>query len=415
MRQTPPWIISACGVMLLAAPLLVVAQQDSATPQNSAVAAEQVLRSRAELERLEHAWPQISDRGAALFARAKLYARLGDLAKSLASLKECIALDEGFDPDEYPPLDALRSFPEFRQLIEQVHRLHPPVHRADIAFTIPESDLFPEGLAFDSVRHVFYLGSMYRKKIIRTTESGRPVDFVKPDLYGLGPVGGVHVDPVDHGIWVATDPLGSTPSELVHFNPQGKLLERHAAPGPGPHDLNDLVIRSPREIYVSDTEGNVTYRFDRKSHEFSTLTFSRAQFYPNGITVSGDGNLLYIADEMGVLVFDLRNNAAHELDAGKGSTLAGIDGLYWYKNSLIGVQYGTGAFRLARFQLAEGGFQVSATDVLEYRSPLVKDPTTGTIVGKNFYFIANTGIYNLDEGKIIDREAGAYPHRCRAA
>jgi hypothetical protein len=72
------------------------------------------------------------------------------------------------------------------------------------------------------------------------------------------------------------------------------------------------------------------------------------------------------------------------------------------KNSLIGVQYGTGAFRVARFQLAEGSFQGTGTDILEYRSPLVSDPTTGVIVGKNFYFIANTGIDNLDEGKIID-------------
>ena len=67
------------------------------------------------------------------------------------------------------------------------------------------------------------------------------------------------------------------------------------------------------------------------------------------------------------------------------------------------MQYGTGAFRVARFQLAGGGFQVASTDILEYRSPLVSDPTTGAIVGKDFYFIANTGIYNLDEGKIMDR------------
>src|SRR5262249_25819057 len=38
------------------------------------------------------------DRGAALYLLAHHYARLGDTAKTLALLKECVALDEGFDP-----------------------------------------------------------------------------------------------------------------------------------------------------------------------------------------------------------------------------------------------------------------------------------------------------------------------------
>jgi sugar lactone lactonase YvrE len=380
------------------APLLVLAYQDS--PNRSAAEAE--ARTRAELERLEYATPRIPDRGAVLFARAELYARLGDLGKSLALLSECIALDEGFDPDGYPPLGALRSFPAFGELVEQVHRLHPPVHRADIAFTIPETDLFPEGIAYDPGRHEFYLGSMYRKKIIRTTETGRAVDFVKPDRYDLGPVGGVHVDPVDHSIWAATDPLEAKPSELVHFNAQGKLLERYPTPGPGSHDLNDLVIRNLREIYLSDTFGHAAYRFDRKSHEFTALALPRPLFYPNGITVSGDASLLYVADSMGVIVVDLANNAARELDPGKGNTLAGIDGLYWYKNGLLAVQYGTGTFRVARFGLSPEGFRVTSTEILEYRSPLLTFPTTGAIAGNKFYFMTNTGIGNLHEDKIID-------------
>ena len=386
--------------LLLGHSFVVESAQNASTPGPAAPA--QGAAVRAEIQRAELASQQIPDRGAFLFFLAKSYARLDDKQKALALLKQCLALDEGFDPDDYPPIESLQAEPEFRELVAQVRSLHPSVHRADIAFTIPEADLFPEGLAYDPGRHVFYLGSMRGKNIIRTTETGRPVDFVKPDLYGLGPAGGVHVDPADHSIWAATDPLGSTPSELVHFSAQGQLLERYGAPGPGPHDLNDLVIRNEREIYLSDTEGHAAYRFDRKSHEFTALMLSRPLFYPNGITVSGDGNLLYVADLMGVIVMDLRYHAAHEVNPGKGNTLAGIDGLYWYKGSLVGVQYGTGAFRLARFPLSPGGFGVSGTDVLEYRSPLRTAPTTGAIVGNKLYFLANTGINNLEGDKIAD-------------
>jgi hypothetical protein len=357
---------------------------------------------RAEVQKIEDSLSKIPDRGAALFLLARRYAHLGELQKALALLKECIALDEGFDPADSPALQPLKSFPEFRELVEQVHRRYPPVHLAHVAFTIPEKDLFPEGLAVDQPRHVFYMGSMHRKKIIKITEAGEVSDFVKPGLYGLMPVGGVKVDPADHTVWAATDPGEANRSELLHFDANGKLLERYSAPGPGPHVLNDLVLRHESEIYLSDTSAHRAYRFDRKSHSFTPLTFPRLVLYPNGITVSDDGNLLYVADILGVIRVDLRNNSAHEVDPGKGNTLAGIDGLYWYRGGLLGVQYGTGSFRVARFRLSPDGLRVTQTETLEHRTSLVDFPTTGAIAGDRFYFIANTGIGNLKDDKIID-------------
>ena len=34
------------------------------------------------------------------------------------------------------------------------------------------------------------------------------------------------------------------------------------------------------------------------------------------------------------------------------STLSGIDGLYWNKGEFLGVQYGTGVYRVMRWQLS---------------------------------------------------------------
>src|SRR5262249_46844338 len=155
--------------------------------------------------------------------------------------------------------------------------------------------------------------SMHRKKIVKITESGEISDFVKEGAYSVGPVGGVHVDPADHSIWAATDPSEKIPSELLHFDANGKLLERYAAPGPGPHDLNDLVLRGKDEIYTTDTFGNRVYRYDRKAKSFTTLKLSRPVFYPNGITVSGDGQILFIADGLGVLRVDLLTGTSKDV------------------------------------------------------------------------------------------------------
>jgi len=375
------------------------AAQQSSAPQPAAPPDAEL---RSLIHSVEGALPQIPDRGAALFFLARLYVRVGEIPKALALLKECVALDQGFDPGAHRRLQPLKDNPEFQKLVEQVRRAYPPVHRARVAFTVPDRDLFPEGLAVDVEKQLFYMGSEYRRKIVKITESGEVSDFVKADAYDLMPVGGVHVDPTDHSVWCATDPGEKNRSEIVHFDAQGKLLERYTAPGAGKHDLNDLVLRGTQEIFVTDTDASLVFRFDRKSHQFTALKFPRPIFYPNGITVSGDGNLLYVADMLGVIRVDLRTNAMQDVIPDAHDTLSGIDGLYWYKGDLIGIQYGTAAFRVMHWQLDQNGRKVVASEVLERGTDVVKDPTTGAIFEDKFYFMANTGIDNLEDDKIVD-------------
>ena len=354
---------------------------------------------RAEVRQVESMLPKLADRGAALFFLSRRYAQLGEPDKALALLKECIALDEGFDPTNVPQFAALGANPEFRALATQVAGQYLPVHQARVAYTIPQKDLFPEGLAVDPGRHVFYMGSMLHKKIVRITEKGEVSDFVSPDV-SLAEPNGIKVDPQDHGLWVATGDEHA--SELVHFDSQGKLLERFRPPGSGPHELNDLVIHNASEIFVTDTLAHQVYRWNRQPGRLLPMSFHRPLLYPNGIALSEDGAWLYVADILGVIRVDLKDYSTREVDPGKHSTLAGIDGLYWHKGSLVGVQYGNGPYRVARWRLERDGRTVKSTDVLEYRTPLISSPTTGAILGKNFYFIANSGVENYKDGKAVD-------------
>jgi hypothetical protein len=367
--------------------------------QSSPTSAE--ARFRPIIQEIERVLPTLADHGAGLFALARLYAQVGDTQKALALLKESLTTGEGFDPSGSEMLAPLRSNAEFARVAEQAQKRYPAVHRARVAFTVPEKDLFPEGLAYDPATHVFYMGSMYRRKILRITEKGAVADFVKPDVYHLQPIGGVHVDPVDQGLWAASDPDDTHPSELYHFDSTGKLLERYSPPGPGRHDLNDLVLYRSSAIYVTDTDANLTYRFDRKTHLFTPLILPRLQLFPNGITLSDDSTRLYIADWLGVIEMDLSDSSAHEVDPGEHTTLCGIDGLYWYKNSLIGVQ-SAATYRVVRWFLTADSRRVRASKVLEKGTQLVSSPTTGAIAGSQFYFMANTNIDNYDEGKIVD-------------
>jgi hypothetical protein len=246
------------------------------------------------------------------------------------------------------------------------------------------------------------MGSEYHNKLVRISETGEVTEFVKEGIYDLMPVGGVHVDPMDHSVWCATDPGNKNRSEIVHFDEQGNMLERYTPSTAGPHALNDLVLRGKTEIYVTDTEGNHVFRFDREAHRFSELDLGRPVFGPNGITVSDDGNLLYVGDNLGVIRMDLRTKQAQDVKPAANDTMAGVDGLYWYERGLVGVQYGTGAYRVMRWKLSPDGGEARSSETLERGTEMVRDPTTGAILDGKFYFMANTGIENLDSGKIAD-------------
>ena len=376
-------------------------QQDAAAP---VIAPEASERLRSEIRSIEALLPGLPDHGAALFLLADHYERLGEQTKALELLKECVGLDAGFVPE--PALNSslrpLESNSEFRELLEQARRRYPAVHKAHVAFRVPQKDLFPEGLAVDASSGLFYMGSEHLKKIVKFTLTSGVSDFVQQDAYDLSPVGGVHVDPTDHGVWATTDAGVKQRPELLHLDAQGKLLERYAEPGSMPHDLNDSVLRGTREIFTTDTEGNHVYRFGRAAHTFTNMKLHRPVFEPNGITLSRDCNLLFIADDLGVIRVDLRWNESTDVVPGAHNTLAGIDGLYWHNGEFVGVQYGTGAYRVMRWRLSPDGRAVVSSEVLERGTDLVKNPTTGAIFEGNFYFMANTGIQNLENDKIVD-------------
>ena len=391
--------VMAYRLCWLLIPLFASAQSNTNTPAPPPDAAE----VQQEIQQVESLLPKIPDRGAALFLLAHDYAHVGSLEKAWSLLKECMSLEEGFDPDVDPDLAPLKARSEFQSLIEKLHRRYPAVHRAHVAFTVPEKDLIPEGLVADPTTGVLYMGSLNRRKIVKITKNGDVSDFVQAGQYNLGPICGLKVDASDESLWANTCPDNGAGAELLHFDSAGKLADRFPPPTPGQHLFNDLVLRNTQEIYLTDSLANLTYRFNRKSRTFTEVLLYRPVYFPNGIALSDDGNLLYIADAFGIVQLDLRNNSSHEVVPGPRNTVSCADGLYWYRNSLVAIQNGLfESRRVAQFRLAPDGFTVTATAILEYRSPLVTRPTTGAIVGSKFYFMSNTQVNNFKNEKIID-------------
>lgn len=361
--------------------------------------AQEVREQIATVEKLQLTLP---DRGAALYFLAVAKQHLRDTRHALALLKECLALHEGFDPSGEPAFLELKNSKEFAAMIESVHQEYPVVAQAREAFRTTEKDLVPEGLAYDAQRNVFYLSSLNRRKIVKIGRDGVASDFVPADRLGLLPVLGIRMDPNDDTVWADSFTDSTALTELLHFDATGKLLGRFKPQGSAKHGFNDLVIRKNGEVITTDSLANTVFRFDPIARTFTALPLHRLLFYPNGIALSSDDHTLYVADYLGVVSVDLLSRESHDVDPGPRSTLAGVDGLYWHNGSLIAIQNGIGAPRIAAFHLSSDGLRVTRTTVLENRSNLCVLPTTGAIRGSDFFFIANSQIDNMNNDKVMD-------------
>jgi len=110
--------------------------------------------------------------------------------------------------------------------------------------------------------------------------------------------------------------------------------------------------------------------------------------YPNGIDLSGDGRRLFVATDGALSVVEVRGKRVSRLRLPAG-VKPGIDGLYFHRNSLVAIQP-FDANKVVRYVLDRRQEAVTRVEVLEASHPLMSQPTTGVVVGRWFYYIANS-------------------------
>ena len=394
--------ISSTAILLLllagsALPLRAQEEESRGAPAEPSDAAE----VREQIKFVEELLPNFPDRAGALYFLAIAHQHLHENVPALQRLKECLDLQAGFDPSGSQEFGAMKGDKEFDALVEKVHTAFPVESHARVSLFAEARDLVPEGLAWDDQRKIFYLGSLNLRKIIQITLESRSSDFVPADRDHLLPILGIRPNPSDGTVWAASfEDAGNT--ELLHFDSSGKLLGRFAPPDKAHHGFNDLVVRPGGEVLVTDSLAGLVFRFDPVKKTFVTLALHRRLIYPNGIALPSDDHTLYVADALGVIRVDLATMSSQDVDPGRRSTLAGVDGLYWRDGSLVAIQNGIGSPRVAVFKLSKDGLRVTRTTVLESRTALTELPTTGAIRGADFYFITNSQIDNLLNDKVRD-------------
>ena len=272
-----------------------------------------------------------------------------------------------------------------------------------VAFTLPDKFLVPECIAWSYKQKKFYVTSIHRHKIVTYDPvSGQTMDFIESGQEGYDGGIGLIIDEKRNRLWSAcgsSDGKTYTTGIYAFDLSSGKLLHKYLSKDTIPSLFNDLALDRNGNVYITNTYESRIYFFNTKLN--APRVYLEDIEYPNGISIGPKQSLFIASHTKGILKVNLRTKQVIPLDPGTLSTAStGIDGLKYYKNSLIGVRNATQDIannKLLRYYLTRKKDKISSVEIMDEKNPHFLLPTTGVIVNGTYYLIANSNLTLLDQ------------------
>ncbi len=329
---------------------------------------------------------------------------LGDFKTALQELDQFVQMGQSIDlPAVSPDFAALVKRPEFARIQAGMEANRTSISLGSTAFLLPESGLLAEDVDYDLNGRRFLITSVREKKVIAVEPSGASVDFARaPDNW---PMLAIKIDQARGLVWateVALQGFANAPesdwgrSAVLRFDVKtGKLLER--VEGPHGSNLGDMALMTNGDVVVSDGIGGGVYLLPAKGAALERL--DDGDFIsPQTPAMHPDGKRIFVPDyERGIGVLDIATKQVRWLSNAGRFALNGIDGLYFDRGRLIAVQNGTSPERVLIFTLDAALSKIESETIIERSTPTLGDPTHGVVVGKDFYYIANSGWDLVDD------------------
>jgi hypothetical protein len=369
-----------------------------------------------------------------VFGMAKAEALLGHTAAALEWLDAYIAMGLVRDVADEPDFASLRKADGFAAVLARLEVNKRPRSRSVRAFTLPDPDLLTEDIAYDSGTGRFFVSSIREAKIVAIRKDGSGArDFVPTGRDAIWGVLALAVDARRGVLWATTAAMPQTrgyreadqghTAVLQYDLATGKLQKRYDLPlpltmrrapkgsaagyVPVPAEersrvLGDMTVAPDGDVFVSEAVTGAVYTIGRTRDELDVLVAPGIFISPQTPAVTPDGHRLLVADYVrGVGIVDLATRAVTWMAHRRDIAVNGIDGLYLSGDSLLAVQNGTQPNRVIQLFLDPTLTRVLRWEPLDSNSPGLGAPTHGTLVGRDFFYLANSGWDQLaDDGSV---------------
>jgi tetratricopeptide (TPR) repeat protein len=406
------WLIALAVLLSFAWQPRLSAQVEKARTagdyQKQALADYRAKNYAASLENFKQAAALVPNYPRYIYNIAALQTLLGRHSEAIKSLHQLADMGLVYDvekPQEFAPLKGLE---EFKALLQKFADNQKPVVKSEPAFTIDEKGLVTESVAYDPTAQTFYVSSVHKRKIISRDRQGRTKDFAGA-ADGLWSVLGMKVDAKRRHLWVAS----SAYPQMVDYKKEeegfagvfkfdlktGRLIKKYILPKTtANHGFGDLLVSTSGDVYISDSMAPAIYFIGAQKDDLELFLENENFVSLQGLAFAADEKQLFVADyARGIFAIELKTRNLNWLAPPANVTLHGIDGLYFYKGSLIAIQNGVNPHRLIRLWLSADQKQCRNATVIEANNPLFDEPTLGVIIRDTFYFIANSQWEKVDE------------------
>jgi sugar lactone lactonase YvrE len=116
---------------------------------------------------------------------------------------------------------------------------------------------------------------------------------------------------------------------------------------------------------------------------------------PNGITISPDGRVLFVADADHIQALDIRSGSTWRVATPDTVNVSGVDGLAFVNGALI-AHHPLSFWRIARYPLDAAWRRIEGRELLEANTPDSRTSTTGEVAGDDYVYIGNSQIDRMN-------------------
>lgn len=344
---------------------------------------------------------------------AAAYALNNQKEAAFSTLEKVVLMNNEVDFETDEDFLNLKNSDGFKSVLQLKNNLNKPIVSSQKITSLSEKELHPEGLLYLPKSKIWLASSIRKRKIVSfDSKTGLCKDWLTGNE--LLSVFAMKTDQKEEYLWVSSAAMPEMEGYTKDLDGRAEVLKIELKTKKivnrflltGNHVFGDLVIASDGTVFVSDSGEAVIYKIANDKMEV-WLDLKKEAFNLQGMAFNADQTKLFIADYLkGILVIPMKNpNSRKWLIFPNGATLKGIDGLVYYKNTLIAVHNGVKPIRLIQYNLNKAQEQISSYKILDHNRPEFDEPALATLVNGKLYFFSNSPWkaydkdFNLEENK----------------
>ncbi|MDR6967442.1 hypothetical protein J2X31_001453 [Flavobacterium arsenatis] len=339
---------------------------------------------------------------------ASAFALNGKSTEAFSVLKQMILANNTVAFEEEPDFEALRNSEGFQFIKELKASQNKTIAQSKFKVSLSEKDLHPESVFYVSNKKLWLASSIRNKKIVSfDVASGKCIDWFVDVKYS---VFAMKADAKEEFLWVATSAIPEMNGFSKEMEGKNEILKIEIATKKivqrfsveGNHVFGDLIVGKNNEVYVSDSAEPLVYKISNDKISV-WKDFRNEAFNLQGITFDENQTKLFIADYLkGIVMIDLKSKSHSWLKFPENATKKGIDGLVFYKNSLIAIHNGVTPIRIVHYKLNKENDKILDFVVLDHNRNEFNEPALASVLENKVYFFANSPWKLYDKNFVLD-------------